>query len=82
MVKWYTPFELLRMATAENAELLVLSGPRSPYMGRLGPVGEGALADLLLVDGNPLQNMSPIENPQQNFRVIMKDGQIDKNTVA
>jgi imidazolonepropionase-like amidohydrolase len=51
-------------------------------MGRLGPVGEGALADLLLVDGNPLQNMSPIENPQQNFRVIMKDGQIDKNTVA
>ena len=67
MVRWYTPFELLKMATADNAELLALSGPRSPYPGKLGSVSEGALADLLLVDGNPLQNISLIENPRQNF---------------
>jgi imidazolonepropionase-like amidohydrolase len=82
MVRWYSPFELLKMATADNAELLALSGPRSPYQGRLGSVSEGALADLLLVDGNPLQNIRLIENPGQNFLVIMKDGQIYKNTVV
>ncbi len=54
MVRWFTPAEVLRMATSTNAELLALSGPRSPYQGRLGVVEEGALADLLLVDGDPL----------------------------
>jgi imidazolonepropionase-like amidohydrolase len=82
MVRWYTPFELLKMATADNAGLLALSGPRSPYAGKLGSVSEGALADLLLVDGNPLQDVSLIENPAKNFLVVMKDGQIYKNTSA
>ena len=54
MVRWYTPAEALKMATADNAELLALSGPRSPYAGKLGIVQEGALADLLLVDGDPI----------------------------
>ena len=82
MVRWYTPFELLKMATSNNAELLALSGLRSPYQGKLGSVSEGALADLLLVDGNPLQNVALIENPGQNFLVIMKDGKIYKNKLA
>ena len=51
-----------------------MSGPRSPYPGRLGVVEEGALADLILVDGNPLQNIQLIADPDQNFKVIMKDG--------
>lgn len=79
MVRWYAPFELLKMATADNAELLALSGPRSPYPGKLGSVSEGTLADLLLVDGNPLQDISLIEDPTRNFLVIMKDGQVYKN---
>jgi imidazolonepropionase-like amidohydrolase len=82
MVRWYTPFELLKMATSDNAELLALSGPRSPYAGKLGSVSEGALADLLLVDGNPLQNIKLVENPKQSFVVIMKDGKIYKNMLA
>jgi imidazolonepropionase-like amidohydrolase len=82
MVRWYTPTEVLKMATSDNAELLALSGLRSPYQGKLGSVSEGALADLLLVDGNPLQNIALIENPDQNFMVIMKDGQIYKNKLA
>ncbi len=48
------PAEVLKMATADNAELLALSGLRSPYAGKLGVVEEGALADLLLVDGDPI----------------------------
>ena len=44
MVRWYTPSEVLKMATSTNAELLALSGPRNPYQGKLGVVEEGALA--------------------------------------
>src|SRR5262249_15667092 len=53
LVHWYTPVEVLRMATVINAELLELSGPRNPYPGKIGVVEEGALADLILVDGDP-----------------------------
>jgi len=78
MVRWYTEAEVLRIATSTNAELLALSGPRNPYPGKLGVVEEGALADLLLVDGNPLENIQLIEDPAKNFVVIMKDGKIYK----
>jgi imidazolonepropionase-like amidohydrolase len=70
------------MATSTNAELLALSGKRNPYPGKLGVVEQGALADLLLVDGNPLDDISLIADPAKNFRVIMKDGRIYKNTLA
>ncbi len=68
------------MATSTNAELLALSGNRSPYPGRLGVVEEGALADLLLVDGDPLVSIDLIADPT-NLVVIMKDGRIHKDTV-
>ncbi|HEX2276360.1 MAG TPA: amidohydrolase family protein, partial [Candidatus Tectomicrobia bacterium] len=51
------------------------------YPGKLGVVEEGALADLLLVEGNPLEQIRLIEDPDQNFPVIMKDGRIYKNTL-
>lgn len=79
LTRWYSPAEILRMATSGNAELLALSGPRNPYPGRLGVVQEGALADLLLVSGDPLADLSVLENPQQNFRVIMKNGTLFKH---
>jgi len=79
--KWYTPYEALKMATHDNAQLFKLSGPRDPYPGKLGVIEEGAYADLLLVDGNPLQNLDLVADPDKNFVVIMKDGKIYKNTV-
>jgi imidazolonepropionase-like amidohydrolase len=79
LVRWYTPAEVLKMATADNGELMALSGFINPYPGKLGVVEEGALADLPLVDGNPLENIKLIENPDKNFPVIMKDGRIYKN---
>jgi len=79
MVRWYTPAEALRMATSGNAELLALSGPRNPYPGTLGVVEEGALADLLLVDGDPLQDLSLVAKAETSFLVIMKDGKIFKH---
>lgn len=81
MVRWYSPAEVLVMATQTNGELLAMSGPRNPYPGKLGVVEEGALADLLLVDGDPLANIKLIEDPGKNFVVIMKDGKIYKNTL-
>jgi len=81
LLRWYTPAEALKMATADNGELLALSGDCNPYPGRLGVVEEGALADLLLVDGNPLEHLELIEDPDKNFLVIMKDGRIYKNAL-
>jgi imidazolonepropionase-like amidohydrolase len=81
LVRWYTPAEALKMATADNGELMALSGFINPYPGKLGVVEEGALADLLLVDGNPLENLNLVADPDKNFLVIMKDGGIYKNTL-
>jgi imidazolonepropionase-like amidohydrolase len=81
LTRWYTPAQALRMATGDNGELLALSGLRSPYPGKLGVVQPGALADLLLVDGDPLANIRLIEDPARNFVVIMKDGKLYKNTL-
>jgi imidazolonepropionase-like amidohydrolase len=82
MNQWFTPAEVLAMATGTNAELLALSGPRNPYPGKLGVVEEGALADLLLVDGNPLDDLKLIADPQRSFVLIMKGGVIYKNLLA
>ncbi|HEU0053232.1 MAG TPA: amidohydrolase family protein, partial [Longimicrobium sp.] len=71
--------EALRMATSDNARLLALSGLRNPYPGKLGVVEEGALADLLLVDGDPIANIRLVDDPARNFLVIMKDGKIFRN---
>jgi len=80
--RWYTPFEVLKMATSDNAALLTLCSPRNPYQaGPFGVVKEGAYADLILVNGNPLENLDLVADPGKNFVVIMKDGKIYKNTV-
>ena len=75
---WFSNAEILRKVTYENAQLLALSGPRNPYPGKLGVVEEGALADLVLVNGDPLANLDLIADPGRNFAVIMKNGTIYK----
>jgi imidazolonepropionase-like amidohydrolase len=79
MCKWYSPADVLTMATGTNAELLKLSGRRDPYPGKLGVVEEGALADLLLVDGDPLTNIRLLQDASRSLVVIMKNGTIFKN---
>jgi imidazolonepropionase-like amidohydrolase len=81
LTKWYTPAEALVMATGTNGELLRLSGARNPYPGRLGVVEVGALADLLLIDGDPVADIGLIADPSTRLLVIMKDGVIYKNTL-
>lgn len=77
--EWFEPAEVLKLVTHDNARLLALSGPRSPYQGRLGVVEEGALADLILVRGDPIADLDLIADPEENFVVIMKDGELIKD---
>jgi imidazolonepropionase-like amidohydrolase len=82
MAKWFSPYEILKMITYDNAQLLKLSGKRNPYnRGDLGEIKEGAYADLILVDGNPLKNIQLMTEPEKNFLLIIKDGRIYKNTM-
>ncbi|MCL7999956.1 amidohydrolase family protein [Brucella sp. 21LCYQ03] len=80
--QWFGNFGALKMATSTNAALLKLSGDRNPYKSALGVLEPKAYADILLVDGNPLNDISLIADPDKNFRLIMKDGVIFKNTLS
>ena len=81
LLPWYKPVEILRMATSTSGELFKMSGMRNPYPdGDLGVIKEGAYADLLLVDGNPLENLNAVTD-QNNLKIIMKDGKIYKNSI-
>ena len=77
MQRWYAPHEILKMVTHDNAQLLKLSGPRDPYPGKLGVVEEGAYADLILVDGNPLETLDLVEQtsscPGRSFEQVMEE---------
>jgi imidazolonepropionase-like amidohydrolase len=87
-------FEVLKQMTSTAGEMLALSGPRNPYKaGKLGVIKDGAYADILLVDGNPLEDISviggtdkwfdadPEWKPIETLDLIMKDGKIYKNTL-
>jgi imidazolonepropionase-like amidohydrolase len=82
LTRWFSPAEVLQQATIRNAELLALCGPRNPYPGRLGVVAAGAIADLILVDGDPVADISLIARPQDSFLAIVKGGQLVKGTLA
>ncbi len=79
--QWFTSAEVLKLMTHDNAQLLALSGPRNPYPGKLGVIETGALADMILVDGDPVANLELVADPDKNFKLIMKDGKIYKNTL-
>ena len=81
LTQWFAPWEILRMATHDNAQLIKMVGPRDPYPGKLGVIEEGALADMILVDGNPLENIDLVADAATNFALIIKDGVIYKNTL-
>ena len=80
MLEWFTPYEILKMSTGNMTELLQLSGPRNPYPGDIGVIKEGALADILLVEDDPLKDIKMVSN-RDNIKIIMKDGKIYKNTL-
>ncbi|SIO29318.1 metal-dependent hydrolase family protein [Agromyces cerinus] len=80
--EFYSNVEALKMLTSGNASLFELAGERNTYRGgRLGVIAEGAWADMILVDGDPTDDISLIGDPDSNFKLIVKGGQIVKNTL-
>lgn len=82
IARWFDNADVLRLATSRNAELLGLSGLRNPYPGALGVIEANALADIIVLDGNPLEDISLIADPDKNMKLIMKDGRIYKNALG
>jgi len=82
LAKFMPNVDALRMATGNAGELHALSGPNTPYQdGPTGVIQDGAYADLLLIDGNPIENIEVMTDPEENFKIIMKDGKFYKNTL-
>ncbi|MCH5641732.1 amidohydrolase family protein [Gordonia sp. ABSL49_1] len=82
MGEFYSNAESLKMLTSGNAELFEMAGDRNPYgSARLGVVAPDAWADLLLVDGDPLADISVLSDPDQNLKLIIKGGRVFKNTL-
>jgi len=78
----FTPLEIMKMGTSNAAEVLSWSGGMNPYKyGSLGVIEEGAYADLILINGNPLQDITILNDYGDKFKVIMKDGKVLKNTL-
>jgi imidazolonepropionase-like amidohydrolase len=77
--RFMSPLEALHKATGAAGELLALSGERAPYAGRLGVIAQGALADLLVVDGDPERDLAWLGAPDTSLRLIMKGGRVFKN---
>ncbi|MEQ9813023.1 MAG: amidohydrolase family protein [Azospirillaceae bacterium] len=82
LTRFMSPLDALHLATGAAGELLALSGDRAPYAGRLGIVAEGALADLLVIDGDPESRLDWLEDPAANLKLIMKGGTIHKDDLA
>lgn len=80
LTRFYAPNEVLNMATKLNGELLGLSGLRNPYPGKIGQIEIGALADLLVVDGDPTKSLEFLDDPDRNIAVIIKDGKVYKKS--
>ncbi|HEY0202504.1 MAG TPA: amidohydrolase family protein [Burkholderiaceae bacterium] len=79
LARWFDPVDVMRLATSRNAELLALSGARSPYQGPLGMIAPGALADLLVFEGNPLHDINILADPERTLKLVMKDGVLHRN---
>jgi imidazolonepropionase-like amidohydrolase len=80
--EFFSAAEIMRQATSIGAGLIEHSGARNRYReGPLGVIRPGAYADLVLIDGEPLKDISVLADPENNLRLIMKDGVIYKNTL-
>src|SRR5262249_9201950 len=70
----FSPLELLRQATSTNAELML-------QQGKLGCIAPGAHADLLLVDGDPLEDISLLAANGARLAMIVRAGEIVKDAL-
>jgi len=75
---YWTPAEVLVQATSESAQVIRMSGKLNRH-GNFGEIREGWLADLLLINGEPLDDISVLRDPEKNLALIMKGGKVVKS---
>ena len=75
--EYWTPAEVLVQATSESAEIIRMIGKLNRW-GNFGEIREGWVADLLLINGEPLEDISVLRNPETGLALIMKQGEIVK----
>jgi imidazolonepropionase-like amidohydrolase len=75
--RWFTPAQALRAATSTAGKWLMNTGPKNPYKeAQLGTLVEGSYADVILVDGNPLEDLKLLENYEETIDLVMVDGRV------
>ena len=81
LAKLMDPLTLLSTATGRAGDLLEMSRARRGLPGRLGAIEPGAMADLLVADGDPAASLDFLADPEDNLRFIMKGGHVHKRTL-
>jgi imidazolonepropionase-like amidohydrolase len=77
--RWFTPVEALKASTSTAGKWLMKTGPKNPYKeAQLGTLQEGSYADVILVDGNPLEGTEVLLDPD-NVVLVIVDGKVQKN---
>jgi len=71
----FPPLELLRQATSNNAALMMMEG-------RIGCVAPGAYADLIVVDGDPLEDIGLLANDGRSLAAVVKGGEVVRSSLA
>ena len=78
--QYWTAAEVMKQATSESAKVIRMIGKLNRW-GNFGEIREGWVADLLLINGEPLEDISVLRDPESALALIMKDGQIVKQTL-
>ena len=78
---YWTPAEVLAQATSESARVIRMAGKLNRH-GNFGEIREGWVADILLINGEPLEDISVLSDPENNLALIMKGGEIVKNLLS
>jgi imidazolonepropionase-like amidohydrolase len=79
--QFFSSLDILRQATSNGGQALRMSGKLYPYPGDLGVIKEGAMADVLIVKDNPLDDVTILSDYDEQLLFIMKDGEIYKNII-
>jgi imidazolonepropionase-like amidohydrolase len=78
--RWFTPLQVLKMGTSNAGKWLMKTGPKNPWKeAQLGTLLEGSYADVILVNGNPLDGVSVLADYENNIPFVMGNGRIYKN---
>ena len=80
--RWFSDVEILRQNTSSAGRWLVKSGTKNPYRdGPLGVIEVGAYADMIIVEGNPLEDVAVLAEYEESIKLVIKDGEIFKNAL-